>query len=61
MPNINVQEPVEISVSIHEGIGSKSGKPYSCIKLVIGDWETLVFPQTKFELDYIRECLSKNS
>lgn len=47
-----------ISVSLIEGKGKKSGKPYKAIKLEIGDWSTLVFPRSQFELNYITGVLN---
>lgn len=48
------------SITIQEGVGSKSGKPYSALKVVIGDYETLLFP-TKFEMRYLKTVLGASS
>lgn len=37
---------------------SKKGNTYEAIKLTIGDWDTLVFPRSQFEMNYIKEVLS---
>lgn len=31
----------------------KTGKPFECLKLTIGEWSTLVFPATRFEANYV--------
>lgn len=46
-----------ISVSLIEGKSKKSGKTYNAIKLEIGDWNTLVFPRSRFELNYIKSII----
>lgn len=48
------------SITIQEGVGSKSGKPYSALKVVIGDYETLLFP-TKFEMRYLKTVLGASA
>lgn len=47
----------EISVSIYNGKSRKTGKNFQAIKLEIGDWSTLVFPKSHFELNYIKKIL----
>lgn len=47
----------DIIVSIHKGKSKKTGKDFECIKLEIGDWSTLVFPRSAFELNYIKQIL----
>lgn len=46
-----------VTVEIVEGISKKSGKDYQAIKLTIGDWSSLVFPRSAFEMNYIKEQL----
>lgn len=60
--NIPVSQQADLSqvnVEIVKGISNKSGqeKPWRAIKIVIGDWENLIFPRTKFEFDYICSIL----
>lgn len=50
-------ENSDINVEIVEGTGKKTGKPYSAIKLTIGDWSSLVFPRSSFEMNYIKGVL----
>lgn len=46
----------KLEINLHNGI-SKEGKPYRCVQVVIGDWSTLIFPNTKFEMDYIEKYI----
>lgn len=39
---------------------SKAGKEYECLRLKIGEYETLVF-LTKFELMYVKDKLRANA
>lgn len=48
-----------IKVSKYNGT-SKLGVEFTAIKLQIGKWETLIFPKTKFEKDYIFDIIAKN-
>lgn len=48
-----------IKVSKYKGT-SKLGVEFTAIKLQIGKWETLIFPKTKFEKDYIFDIIEKN-
>ena len=51
----------DIIVSIHKGKSKKTGKDFECIKLEIGDWSTLVFPRSAFELNYIKQILGSDN
>lgn len=48
-----------VNLEIVDGIGKKSGKAYTALKLTIGDWSTLVFPRSAFEMNYIKDILSE--
>lgn len=48
-----------IKVEIHEGVGKKSEKPYKCLKVTVGKWSKLIFPDSSFEMDYLYEYLNK--
>lgn len=49
----------QVQFEIVKGVSTKSGseKPWRAIKIIIGDWENLIFPRTKFEFDYICSIL----
>lgn len=47
----------EIHVEIIQGKSNKTGNNYEAIKLTIGDWSSLVFPRSAFEMKYIKEVL----
>lgn len=49
----------KIRVSKYNGT-SKLGQEFTAIKVKIGKWETLIFPRTKFEKDYIFDVIEKN-
>lgn len=51
----------DVIVSIHNGKSKKTGKPFQCIKLEIGEWSTLVFPRSSFELNYIKSILGTDN
>ena len=51
----------KINLTIKEGVSSKTNKPYECLLLEIGDWKKLVFPATKFEMDYIKKVIEESS
>lgn len=51
----------EIIVELVKGQSKKTGKDYEAIKLSIGDWHTLVFPRSPFELDYIKKVLKDDN
>ena len=54
-------EPMNPSgtITLKEGIGQKSGQPYTALQLKIGKWTQLHFP-TQFEKDYLVEYLKDN-
>ena len=47
---------MELSVLRYEGT-SKEGKKYSCYKLSIGDYSTLIFPRGNLERTYIDNAI----
>lgn len=41
-------------VEIVEGESKEQkGRKWRAVRLTIGDWSTLIFPKSKFEMDYI--------
>lgn len=44
-----------LAISLYEGT-SKKGAPFKAVKVVIGEYETLIFPN-KFEMKYIETVL----
>lgn len=48
-----------MEISVVNGKSKKTGKDYEAVKVVIGDYETLIFP-TKFEMKYIKEYIEEN-
>lgn len=42
------------TLTLNQGTGKNSGKPYTALKLTVGKWSTLHFP-TAFERDYLVE------
>lgn len=53
------QEPRnEITVEVQTFKSKKTGNNYEALKLSIGEWSTIVFPRTRFELNYIKSFLS---
>ena len=51
----------EIIVELVKGQSKKTGKDYEAIKLSIGAWNTLVFPRSPFELNYIKKVLKEDN
>ena len=46
------------NVEIVQGIGKESGKPYTALRVVLGDWKSkLIFPKSNFEWKYISDYL----
>lgn len=35
-------------------------KEWKALKVTIGDWSTVFFPKSKFEMDYIEKTLEEN-
>jgi len=61
MANVEVQTEtgVAASISVYDGISKKTQKPFSAISIKVGEWSTLVFPKSSFEMKYIREQLGE--
>lgn len=47
----------QVHIEIISGKSQKTGKSYEAIKLTIGDWSSLVFPRSSFEMNYIKSIL----
>lgn len=53
------QEPNnEITVAVKTLKSKKTGNNFEVLELKIGEWNTLVFPRTRFELNYIKSVLN---
>lgn len=46
--------------SIYKGKTKKEKKDFECLKIKIGEYETLIFP-TKIEMIYIKHILEENA
>lgn len=51
----------DIIVDIVKGKSKKTGKEYEAIKLSIGEWSSLVFPRSAFEMNYIKKVINDNA
>lgn len=45
------------TITLYEGISKKDKKPFTALKLTVGDWSKLHFLDSKFEMDYIIKTL----
>jgi hypothetical protein len=50
----------EVSIKIVTGTSKKTKKEWKGILITIGDWSQIIFPRTKFEMDYIVKTLESN-
>jgi len=50
-----------VDVSLFKGTGKNSGNPFEAIKLEVGEWSTLVFPKSEFEMKHIKAVLRKRA
>lgn len=50
-----------IKVELVSGVSKKEGnKEWTAVKTTIGDFYTLYFPKSKFELEYIKKTIEEN-
>lgn len=49
----------KITVEKYHGESKKTGKPFDCLRLSIGDWSSLVFLKSSFERKYVFDMLDK--
>lgn len=49
----------EGKITLYEGTGKASGKPFTALKLEVGDWSKLYFPESRYEMDAIKKMLSE--
>lgn len=47
-------------ITLYEGVGKASKKPFTALKLTVGTWSKLYFVDSQFEMDYIKKYLSEN-
>lgn len=47
-----------MNIEIYSGKSKKTGKAYEAIKVTIGEWSGLLFPNSRFEMDYIKKYLA---
>lgn len=47
-----------VSLEVKTLKSKKTGNTFEAIELHIGEWNTLVFPRTRFELNYIKSVLN---
>jgi hypothetical protein len=62
MPKVAIatETGVEASIDIVEGTSKKPGREgqkWQAISVRVGEWSTLVFPKSSFEMKYIKEQL----
>lgn len=47
------------NITIYKGTGKTSGKPFTALMLTVGKWNTLYFPKSSFEMEYIEKYLTE--
>lgn len=47
------------TIELYEGLSKKDKKPFTALTLKVGTWSVLYFPQSKFEMDYIKDQLTE--
>ena len=45
------------TITLIEGVGKTSKKPYKALQLKVGKWQKMYFVESQFEMDYIVETL----
>jgi len=51
----------DISITVYEGTSKEKKLPYKAVLVTVGEWTKLVFPTSKFEMDYIEKTLADNA
>jgi len=46
------------TITLIEGVGKTSKKPYKALQLKVGKWQKMYFVDSQFEMDYIVDQLS---
>jgi len=46
------------TITLIEGVGKKSNKPYKALQLKAGKWKKMYFVESEFEMEYIADYLS---
>ena len=46
-------------ITLYEGVGKTSKKPFKALKLEVGTWSKLYFLDSRFEMDYIEKHLTE--
>lgn len=47
------------TIDIYEGTAKESGKSFKALRVTIGQWSQLVFPKSRFEMDYIIQYMDE--
>lgn len=47
-----------MNIDIVSGKSKKTGKEYEAVRVQIGDWSSLLFPRTRFEMEYIKRVIN---
>lgn len=50
----------DIYVELYKGKSKKSGNDFEAVKVSIGEWSSLIFPRSAFELNYIKKVLGED-
>ena len=56
---ITTQDGSQASISIVTGTSKKTGKTWTALSVKVGEWSTLVFPKSNFELKYLIQTLGE--
>lgn len=47
-----------INLAVYKGLSKKDKTPFTALKITIGEWDTLYFPKSNFEMSYIENVLT---
>lgn len=50
---------IDIRLEKFQGTSKKSGSKFDCFKLTIGDYETLIFPRSPMETNYLNRLIDE--
>ena len=54
---MKVNISMDAKVTIVSGISKKTQKPWQAVRVEVGEWHTLIFPKSHFEMEYLLKNL----
>lgn len=63
MTQVNIKDNSDVTIDafIRSAVSKKTGNPYKCVIVKLGDYSCTIFPNSQFEWNYLESILREET